>query len=214
MRFTERDAFIEKVLSLKTECENATYLKGIDDLTCLDELLKALGVENRIFNLTIVRGHNYYTGTVFECYLLGKRNLGAIGGGGRYDNLCKNFLDKRLQGVGMSIGITRLFDILKSENLLKDEGQSFVTIGVITFEETLNYGLQITASLREKGIRAEILNETKSFKAKMKEANKRQIEFVLILGEDEMKEQLFTLKNMATGEQEKLNLEGIIEKLS
>lgn len=205
---------IEKVLSLKTECENATYLKGIDDLACLDELLKALGVENRIFNLSIVRGHNYYTGTVFECYLLGKRNLGAIGGGGRYDNLCKNFLDKRLQGVGMSIGITRLFDILKSENLLKDEGQSFVTIGIITFEETHIYGLQIMASLREKGIRAEVLNETKSFKAKMKEANKRQIEFVLILGEDEMKEQLFTLKNMATGEQEKLNLEGIIEKLS
>lgn len=205
---------IEKVLSLKTECENATYLKGIDDLACLDELLKALGVENRIFNLSIVRGHNYYTGTVFECYLLGKRNLGAIGGGGRYDNLCKNFLDKKLQGVGMSIGITRLFDILKSENLLKDEGQSFVTVGIITFEETLNYGLQIMASLREKGIRAEILNETKSFKAKMKEANKRQIEFVLILGEDEVKEQLFTLKNMTTGEQEKLNLEGIIEKLS
>lgn len=205
---------IEKVLSLKTECENVTYLKGIDDLACLDELLKALGVENRIFNLSIVRGHNYYTGTVFECYLLGKRNLGAIGGGGRYDNLCKNFLDKKLQGVGMSIGITRLFDILKSENLLKNEGQSFVTIGIITFEETLNYGLQIMASLREKGIRAEVLNETKSFKAKMKEANKRQIEFVLILGEDEMKEQLFTLKNMATGEQEKLNLEGIIEKLS
>ena len=205
---------IEKVLSLKTECENATYLKGIDDLACLDELLKALGIENRIFNLSIVRGHNYYTGTVFECYLLGKRNLGAIGGGGRYDNLCKNFLDKKLQGVGMSIGITRLFDILKSENLLKNEGQSFVTIGIITFEETLNYGLQIMTSLREKGIRAEILNETKSFKAKMKEANKRQIEFVLILGEDEMKEQLFTLKNMTTGEQEKLNLEGIIEKLS
>lgn len=205
---------IEKVLSLKTECENATYLKGIGDLACLDELLKALGVENRIFNLSIVRGHNYYTGTVFECYLLGKRNLGAIGGGGRYDNLCKNFLDKKLQGVGMSIGITRLFDILKSENLLKNEGQSFVTIGIITFEETLNYGLQIMASLREKGIRAEVLNETKSFKAKMKEANKRQIEFVLILGEDEVKEQLFTLKNMTTGEQEKLNLKGIIEKLS
>lgn len=205
---------IEKVLSLKTECENATYLKGIDDLACLDELLKALGVENRIFNLSIVRGHNYYTGTVFECYLLGKRNLGAVGGGGRYDNLCKNFLDKKLQGVGMSIGITRLFDILKSENLLEEDGQSFVTIGIITFEETLNYGLQIMASLREKGIRAEVLNETKSFKAKMKEANKRQIEFVLILGEDEVKEQLFTLKNMTTGEQEKLNLEGIIEKLS
>lgn len=205
---------IEKVLSLKTECENATYLKGIDDLACLDELLKALGVENRIFNLSIVRGHNYYTGTVFECYLLGKRNLGAIGGGGRYDNLCKNFLDKKLQGVGMSIGITRLFDILKSENLLKNEGQSFVTIGIITFEETHIYGLQIMASLRENGIRAEILNETKSFKAKMKEANKRQIEFVLILGEDEVKEQLFTLKNMTTGEQEKLNLKGIIEKLS
>ena len=205
---------IEKVLSLKTECENATYLKGIDDLACLDELLKALGVENRIFNLSIVRGHNYYTGTVFECYLLGKRNLGAVGGGGRYDNLCKNFLDKKLQGVGMSIGITRLFDILKSENLLKDEGQSFVTVGIITFEETHIYGLQIMASLREKGIRAEVLNETKSFKAKMKEANKRQIEFVLILGEDEVKEQLFTLKNMATGEQEKLNLEGIIKKLS
>lgn len=205
---------IEKVLSLKTECENATYLKGIDDLACLDELLKALGVENRIFNLSIVRGHNYYTGTVFECYLLGKRNLGAVGGGGRYDNLCKNFLDKKLQGVGMSIGITRLFDILKSENLLKDEGQSFVTVGIITFEETHIYGLQIMASLRENGIRAEVLNETKSFKAKMKEANKRQIEFVLILGENEVKEQLFTLKNMTTGEQEKLNLESIIEKLS
>ena len=125
-------------------------------------------MENYTYNLSIVRGHDYYTGTVFECYIKSKRNLGAIGGGGRYDNLCKNFIDVKMQGVGMSIGITRLFDILKSEDLLDTENLNSVDLGIITFDETLNAGLSLMTKFRESGVKADIINETKSFKAKMR----------------------------------------------
>lgn len=204
---------IEKIKELKVMCNNEQYLTGIDELTVLDERLKALGMQNYTYNLSIVRGHNYYTGTVFECFIKGKRHLGAIGGGGRYDNLCKNFMEVKMQGVGMSIGITRLFDILKSENLIDTENYTGVDLGIITFDDTLSDGLKLMTKFRENGVKADILNETKSFKAKMKEANKRNLPYIIILGEDEVKTSTYALKNMRTGEQEKLNFEEVLKKL-
>ena len=169
--------------------------------------------ESLCYNLSIVRGHNYYTGTIFEAFIKGKRELGAIGGGGRYDNLCGHFIDKNIQGVGMSIGITRLFDILKNENMI-NLNSSNTSVGIITFdEETLQYGLSLMTNLRENGIRADIFNEEKSFKAKMKEANRKNIPYVIICGEDEVKSNSYTLKNMATSEQVSLTLSKIIDML-
>lgn len=204
---------IDKIKSLSVMCDNETFQKGFEELGVLDERLRALGMENYTYNLSIVRGHDYYTGTVFECYIKGKRNLGAIGGGGRYDNLCKNFMDVKMQGVGMSIGITRLFDILKSEDLLNTENLNSVDLGIITFDETLNAGLSLMTKFRESGVKADIINETKSFKAKMKEANKRNLPYILILGEDEVKSSCYTLKDMRSGVQEKLNFDEILQKL-
>lgn len=204
---------IDKIKPLSVMCDNETFQKGFEELGVLDERLRALGMANYTYNLSIVRGHDYYTGTVFECYIKGKRNLGAIGGGGRYDNLCKNFMDVKMQGVGMSIGITRLFDILKSENLLDTENLNSVDLGIITFDETLNAGLSLMTKFRERGVKADIINETKSFKAKMKEANKRNLPYILILGEDEVKSSCYTLKDMRSGAQEKLNFDEILQKL-
>ena len=123
-------------------------------------------------------------------------------------------MDKNLQGVGMSIGITRLFDILKSENLLSAEENVGVKLGIVTFEETLKEGLTLMAKLRESGIKADLINETKSFKAKMKEANKRNIPFLLVLGEDEVKSGKYTLKDMQTGSQVACTFEELVKSLS
>ncbi len=208
---TKGDIFAIKTLS--SICENETFKKGMQELETVDSYLKALGMQNYLYNLSIVRGHDYYTGTVFECYIKGKRNLGAIGGGGRYDNLCKNFMETKMEGVGMSIGITRLFDILRNENLLNTENYTSVELGIITFNETLMAGLTLMSKFRDEGVKADIINETKSFKAKMKEANKRNLPYIIILGEDEVKAGIYTLKDMRTGEQEKLKFDEILEKL-
>ena len=208
---TKGDIFAIKTLS--SICENETFKKGMQELETVDSYLKALGMQNYLYNLSIVRGHDYYTGTVFECYIKGKRNLGAIGGGGRYDNLCKNFMETKMEGVGMSIGITRLFDILRNENLLNTENYTSVELGIITFNETLMAGLTLMSKFRGEGVKADIINKTKSFKAKMKEANKRNLPYIIILGEDEVKAGIYTLKDMRTGEQEKLKFDEILEKL-
>ena len=207
--FQEIKEKIEKIT------DNIEFQNGIKELETVDKYLKLMNMKDGsfLYNLAIVRGHNYYTGTVFEAYIKGKRSLGAIGGGGRYDNLCGNFIDQNMQGVGMSIGITRLFDILRSENMF-DNCQNFGTmVGIITFDETFDAGIRLMASLRNDGFKADRIGEGKSFKAKMKEANRRNIPFVIILGEDEVKNQTYTLKVMQTGEQMTLTYDELKKKL-
>lgn len=211
-----KGSFKEIKNKIKNITDNSTFQEGLSELEIVNSHLQAMRMrdDTYCFNLAIVRGHNYYTGTVFEAYIKGKRNLGAIGGGGRYDNLCGHFIDKQVQGVGMSIGITRLFDILRTENMI-DFNTSSVDVGIITFdEETLNYGLSLMTELRENGIKADVLNEEKSFKAKMKEANRKQIPFIIICGEDELKSNTYTLKNMETSTQVVLPLSKIIQELN
>lgn len=211
-----KGSFEEIKNKIKNITDNSTFQEGLSELEIVNSRLQAMRMrdDTYCFNLAIVRGHNYYTGTVFEAYIKGKRNLGAIGGGGRYDNLCGHFIDKQVQGVGMSIGITRLFDILRTENMI-DFNTSSVDVGIITFdEETLNYGLSLMTELRENGIKADVLNEEKSFKAKMKEANRKQIPFIIICGEDELKSNTYTLKNMETSTQVVLPLSKIIQELN
>ena len=211
-----KGSFKEIKNKIKNITDNSTFQEGLSELEIVNSRLQAMRMrdDTYCFNLAIVRGHNYYTGTVFEAYIKGKRNLGAIGGGGRYDNLCGHFIDKQVQGVGMSIGITRLFDILRTENMI-DFNTSSVDVGIITFdEETLNYGLSLMTELRENGIKADVLNEEKSFKAKMKEANRKQIPFIIICGEDELKSNTYTLKNMETSTQVVLPLSKIIQELN
>lgn len=214
IRLTKTNGNIEEVTqNLTNICDNPLFDEGMRELVETDKHLKAFGVSSVIYNLSVIRGHNYYTGTVFEGFLKKDKNLGAIGGGGRFENLCSYFSDKKMPGVGMSVGVTRLFDILTKENYFNLDKINEIECAIITFDDTLEEGLSLTSKLRESEIKADCLYENKSFKSKMKEANKRQIKYVLIVGEDEVKTKEYTLKNMQNSEQEKLTLEKVIEKI-
>lgn len=200
---------IDEILSkLENFSSNELFQTGLTHLKELDSFLKSLGTENYIYDLLIIRGHDYYTGVVFESF---KKDTNiALGGGGRFENLCSYFSNKKLPGVGMSIGITRIFDLLMKE---QSSSVNEIDCAIINFDDTLNDGLSLMSKLRENEIKAETFYENKSFKSKMKEANKRQVKYVIIVGEDEVKSKLYTLKNMQTSEQEQLPLEKIVEKI-
>ncbi len=191
--------------------KNALFSQGLTELEEVYTYSRSMGVKNAIFDLSIIRGHNYYTSTVFEVFLQSNDSKIAVGGGGRYENLCGYFSEKKMPGVGMSIGITRLFDLLLKSNHFAGSQPSEIECAIITFDETFDAGLEIMSTLRNNGIKAEVLYENKSFKSKMKEANRRQIKFVLIVGEDEVASKQYTLKNMQTSEQSKLDINQICE---
>lgn len=198
---------------LKTISKNELFLTGIEELETLGKTLCAMGAKKIKYNLAIIRGHNYYTGTVFESFLTGRKELGALGGGGRFENLCGYFSKDKMPGVGMSVGITRLFNLLMQENYFDTSSSSELDCAIINFDNTLLEGIALAEKLRVLGIRADCLYENKSFKSKMKESNKRQIKYVIIVGEDEVKSERYALKNMQTGEQVTLSLSEIVEKL-
>ena len=198
---------------LEKMCQNSTFVEGLDNLKEVDSYLKQMGSKKVIYDLSIIRGHNYYTSIVFEGFFAGKKELGAIAGGGRFDNLCSYFSEKRMPGVGMSIGITRLFSHLMQDNYFNLDKTSEIDCAVVNFDETFGESLKLVELLRKNGVRAEIFYENKSFKSKMKEANRRQVPYVIIVGEDEVKMQKYMLKNMQTSEQAQLSLEEIVKTI-
>lgn len=198
---------------LEKMCQNSTFVEGVDNLKEVDSYLKQMGSKKVIYDLSIIRGHNYYTSIVFEGFFAGKKELGAIAGGGRFDNLCNYFSEKRMPGVGMSIGITRLFSHLMQDNYFELDKTSELDCAVVNFDETFGESLKLVELLRKNGVRAEIFYENKSFKSKMKEANRRQVPYVIIVGEDEVKMQKYMLKNMQTSEQTQLSLEEIVKTI-
>lgn len=212
IKLTKIHGKIEEILqNLCDFSQNALFQTGLKELEETDKYLKLMGAENISYNLMIIRGHDYYTGTVFEGFL--KNGRIAVGGGGRFENLCGYFSEKTMPGVGMSVGITRLFDLLSKEDKFENSSCNEIDCGIITFDETFDEGISLVSKLRNEGVRAESFYANKSFKSKMKEANRRQLKYVLILGEEEVSSKLYTLKNMLTGEQEKLELKKIVEKI-
>lgn len=191
---------------------NQTFLQGLNELKQIDEYLQAFGLSESDykFNFSVIRGHNYYTGTVFEAYLAGNRGAGAVGGGGRYDDLAGYFTQRKLPGVGMSIGMSRLFDIIQQS---ADEKIEFCKCAVIPMGETINQCLHLVSLLQQNNISAEVYGENKSFKSKLKEANKRGVPFVAIIGENEVKEGKITLKDMASSSQQSVTKEELINLL-
>ncbi len=204
------DVFLKNVENIS---KNETFLQGVNELAEVDKYLKLLGAKKYVFDLSIIRGHDYYTGTVFEAFLKDNDELMAVGGGGRYENLCGYFSESKMPGVGMSVGITRLFDLLLKKNYFDLSQFNEIDCAVITFDETFDEGLKIVSALRSLGVKAEDFYENKSFKSKMKEANKRQIKYVIIVGEDEIKANKYTLKNMQTSDQESLTIQEIAQKI-
>lgn len=193
-------------------CSDTAFLDGVSQLKEIDGYLKAMGLgeEDYKFNFAIIRGHNYYTGTVFEVYLKNNRSAGAIGGGGRYDDLAGYFTDRKLPGVGMSIGMSRLFEILQQTS---QQVSNFCKCAIIPLGETLQQCLALAGYLQQNHVAAEVYAENKSFKSKMKEANKRNVPFVVIIGADEVKDGKYTLKNMTTSQQQTLSKEEILNIL-
>ena len=206
----------EKIDSLeKLNYTDEIFNEGLEELKQVVKYVEAFGVPNSNFkvDLTIARGLDYYTGTVYETFLNEYRELGSVCSGGRYDNLAEYYTDKKLPGVGISIGLTRLFYKLNELNALKEEQNSIAKVLVVSMVEDNSKALEVATALRNQNINAEVYLENKKIKAKFKYADRLAIQYVIVIGEDEIANNTVTLKNMQTGEQETLKIEEVIEKI-
>ena len=187
---------------------DGAFDQGLEELKTVARYLKDFGVpeENFALDLTIARGLDYYTGTVYETEMTEHPEIGSICSGGRYDSLAEYYTDKKLPGVGISIGLTRLFYVLQEQGLLSGEQVSAPCDAlVIPMTEELSPAVSAATALRAAGLRTQLYGEQKKFKAKMSYADKIKVPFVVLLGEDEIKEGLLSVKDMASGEQLKLS---------
>ena len=187
--------------------KNEMFDQGVQELTAVTANLSGFGVpeENFAVDLTIARGLDYYTGTVYETTLLDYPEIGSVCSGGRYDNLAGYYTEKQLPGVGISIGLTRLFYVLDEQGLLNDQLPS-APADALVLPMTAEAGpaIAVAEALRSGGIRVQLYGEQKKFKQKMNYANKLGVPFVVLLGEDEIAENKCSVKNMVSGEQQKL----------
>ena len=194
----------EKLQKLKTlGIENEVYKNGIEELEQVVKYIRQFKIPENNFtvDLTIARGLDYYTGTVYETFLNEYRELGSICSGGRYENLVENYTDKKLPGVGISIGLTRLFYKLNELNIIKADKKSISDIIIIPMTENLEVPLELATELRNIGINTEVYLNNKKLKAKMKYANKLEIPYVIVIGDDEIQSGKIKVKNMQTGEE-------------
>ena len=189
--------------------------KGVADFKEVLSLLGSYGVtENHVeFDIALARGLSYYTGCIFEVKI-NNVSIGSVSGGGRYDNLTGNFGLPGVSGVGFSFGVDRLYDAMEELQLFPKEAQISSTIMIAHLdEETMRYGLKVAHDLRQNGIATEIYPDQTKLKKQLDYANKKMIPFVIVIGSDEMKDGLLTIKNMEKGEQEKLSLNEIVKQL-
>jgi len=188
----------------KYEGQNETFDQGVEELKALRKHLGGFGVPETHYkiDLSIARGLDYYTGTVYETYLTDHPEVGAVCSGGRYDNLAGYYTDRKMPGVGISLGLTRLFFILQEQKLLNEAFLSApADVLIIPMTEDMTHAVKLATTMRESGLRVQIYSEDKKFKVKLSYADKLGIPFVVFLGEDEISKGLITVKNMANGEQ-------------
>ncbi len=187
--------------------KNELFDQGLLELQAVCRNLAAFGVPEANFavDLTIARGLDYYTGTVYETTLLDHPEIGSVCSGGRYDNLAGYYIDKPLPGVGISIGLTRLFYVLDEQGLL-NPALPTAPADVLVLPMTADAGaaISLAETLRREGLKVQLYGEQKKFKQKMAYANKLAVPFAVLLGEDEIAEGKCSVKNMVTGEQVKL----------
>ena len=184
--------------------KNERFDQGVSELSTVVGYLSAFGVPEDHFmvDLTIARGLDYYTGTVYETVMLDHPEVGSICSGGRYDNLAEYYTDKQLPGVGISIGLTRLFSVLEAQGYLND---GLVTapadVLILPMTEDLSPAISFATALREAGVRAQLHCEKKKFKQKLSYADKLAIPYAAFLGEDEIAQGKVTVKDLTSGEQ-------------
>lgn len=219
MKFIKIDGnngkIIEQLKELKVE--NELFAEGLKELEDVVYYMKGFGIPEEFFNinLKITRGLDYYTGTVYETMLDDYASIGSICSGGRYDDLAQNYTKEKLSGVGLSIGLTRLFYQLREMNLLKlDEQSAISSVVVIPMDkENMGDGIKLVNILRNNKINSELYMEDVKLRKKLSYANKGGIMWVVLIGDKEVESNQFTVRNMKTGEQETMEKEKIIEKL-
>ena len=187
---------------------NEMFDQGLDELTTVAKYLGAFGVpqENFAVDLTIARGLDYYTGTVYETTLLDHPEIGSVCSGGRYDNLAEYYTDRKLPGVGISIGVTRLFYVLQEQGMLSEDILTAPAEAVVIpmDGDCMAFAVETATALRAAGVKTQIYFENRKFKQKIGFADKSGIPFALIIGGDEAAAGVISLKDMAAGTQEKL----------
>ena len=194
---------------------NETFDEGVNEMKAVVSALDAFGIPDACYtiDLSIARGLDYYTGTVYETTLLRHPEIGSICSGGRYDNLATYYTERKLPGVGMSIGLTRLFFILNDMNYLSDTYASAVDVMLLPMTEDLKPAIALSESFRKEGLRTQLYLEGGKFKSKMHYADRMGVPFVVFLGEDEINEGVVSFKDMASGEQQKMPFEQAVSAL-
>ena len=203
----------EKVLeNLAAFAGNDLYLEGLEELKTVYEYMVKFGVadKNIKIDLAITRGLDYYTSTVYETFIDGYESIGSVCSGGRYENLASNFTKQNLPGVGMSIGLTRLFYQLQELGLVEEEKTSKADLLILPMDKEFNfYAIDVLYKLKELGKKADIYLEEGKFKKKINYADKINAKYVVIIGEEEASKNEVSIKNMETGEQFNKSLEDL-----
>jgi len=200
------DEKLQKLQNL--QIENEVFQAGLTELTEVVKHIRIFGVPDTNFkvDLTIARGLDYYTGTVYETFLNDYRELGSVCSGGRYENLAEYYTDKKLPGVGISIGLTRLFYKLNELNLIKAEKHSMADVLIVPMTEDLKKPIELASNLRTLDVNTEVYLNDKKLKAKMKYADKLKIPYVIVMGDDEIAANKIKVKNMENGEETQVSL--------
>ncbi len=195
------DEVLEALTNLNIDKE--AFATGVNELKEVVKGIRGFGVPDNNFriDLTIARGLDYYTGTVYETILNEYPSMGSVCSGGRYDNLAEFYTNKKLPGVGISIGLSRLFYKLQEAGIIQASKATTADVMILPMNEDLTYALNTAKVLRDNNINTEVNYSKKSVKSMMNYANRIKVPYVIIIGEDEEKDNKVTLKNMTTGEQ-------------
>lgn len=204
------------LIKLKNLMTNEMFNEGVRELEQVLQNIKKFGVpeENIALDPIIARGLDYYTGTIYETFLKNYPEIGSVCSGGRFDNLAEYYTNKKLPGVGASIGLTRLFYQLKEAGIIKGERKSLSKILIVPLVSDLTMPLQLAARLRASGIATEVyFDDDVKLKKKFSYADKMNIPYTAVIGEEEIEKGIITLKEMATGQQSSIQIEELIKKL-
>lgn len=206
------DEILEQLRALKIEDE--IFQEGLDELTQVVGYMRDFGIDEDCFDidLKIARGLDYYTGTVYETTLDNYPKIGSVCSGGRYEDLASYYTDKVLPGVGISIGLSRLFYQLNEAKIISSEEKSLVDLLIIPMDDCIHDGIKLLSELREKGVRVSVYTEFAKLKKKFKYADQTKVDYVIVLGEEEIKTRKYSLKNMHSGDQEEVTFDELVER--
>ncbi|MFR4555664.1 MAG: histidine--tRNA ligase, partial [Peptoniphilus sp.] len=206
------DEILEQLRELKIEDE--IFQEGLDELTQVVGYMRDFGIDEDCFDidLKIARGLDYYTGTVYETTLDNYPKIGSVCSGGRYEDLASYYTDKALPGVGISIGLSRLFYQLNEAKIISSEEKSLVDLLIIPMDDCIHDGIKLLSELREKGVRVSVYTEFAKLKKKFKYADQTKVDYVIVLGEEEIKTRKYSLKDMRSGDQEEVTFDELVDR--